>query len=546
VSNFLALATVTATLRDLLLTAMHDVVPGDLQVKTGRPESSATPFVGANLYLYEISPNVGLRNSDQPMRRSDGSLLQRPRVALDLSYLITFYGDESKLEPQRLMGSVVSMLHTNPVLTSTQIRATIESAANRYLANSDLDRQTESVKFTPVYLSLEEISKIWTVFFQVTHSLSIAYQASVVLLDSFAMPTKALPVRSLGGRVVPSDRPVIRDIEPRVLDYSPGASIAIEVDGADAGSTVLIGGIPVSPTLTAPGTLTAGLPGQIGAGLSGVSVVSAEGIESDQLAVVVRPRIAANADFFSRADPATGQPMAVIVLSLDPPLTSLQPAVLYLNNPQSLQAYSFADVCRWSLPDLLRPADTQTPVTAAMREFFQNRGVTLASGVETQAGSTPGTWIVAGDIPSRYFRIRSAADGLAVYYGLVPEDAENSIAFRAQGVATGGYLVRAQVDGLARAESSLISGKLLFEDAWSPPPGLTGSAVPPDLRAIFTSHSAPLSAQATFDAAGKGQWTIEQLSTPQSLLLRVTGVQLSVFDTTSPDGSYIGPMVTVP
>src|SRR5713101_7892498 len=131
-SNFLAIATVTATLKHNLET-IYDVgqdVSGAI-VTTLRPDSSTTsglPNPGVNIFLYQVVPNAAWRNTDLPTRSSNGDLLQRPRAALDLHYLFTFYGNEGQLEPQRLLGSVVRTIHSRPVLTRKQIQDTISSA----------------------------------------------------------------------------------------------------------------------------------------------------------------------------------------------------------------------------------------------------------------------------------------------------------------------------------------------------------------------------------------------------------------------------------
>ena len=36
-------------------------------------------------------------------------------VALNLDYLISFHGSELVMEPQRLLGSVISALHADPI-----------------------------------------------------------------------------------------------------------------------------------------------------------------------------------------------------------------------------------------------------------------------------------------------------------------------------------------------------------------------------------------------------------------------------------------------
>lgn len=95
------------------------------------------------------------------------------------------YGKGQQQEPERLMGGMIAALTDTPILKPELIRQTISTTgSDSYLAASDLANQIETVRLTPIYLNLEELSKLWTVFFQVTHNLSIAYQASVVLIDS--------------------------------------------------------------------------------------------------------------------------------------------------------------------------------------------------------------------------------------------------------------------------------------------------------------------------------------------------------------------------
>src|SRR5215216_5475616 len=103
-SNFLSIATVTATLSQLIQAAIGTDVPG-ATVSTIRPDGNGgnnIPDIGVNLYLYQVTPNIAWRNADLPTRNSDGQAVQRPRAAIDLHYLLTFFGNEVQLEPQRL------------------------------------------------------------------------------------------------------------------------------------------------------------------------------------------------------------------------------------------------------------------------------------------------------------------------------------------------------------------------------------------------------------------------------------------------------------
>ena len=210
-SNFLAVATVTAALRELLLAAVSPDVPG-ADVTTLRPNGSGTPATSINIYLYQVTPNAALSNADLPTRRGDGQLVQRPVAALDLQYLLTFFGSEAQLEPQRLLGSTVRALHSRPVLTRDSIKQTIAKPLFSYLAQSNLADAVELVRFTPVPLQLEELSKLWSVYFQTPYSLSIAYQATVVLIESEESTHTALPVSARNIYAVPFRQPLIEEV----------------------------------------------------------------------------------------------------------------------------------------------------------------------------------------------------------------------------------------------------------------------------------------------------------------------------------------------
>jgi len=213
-SNFLAIATVTATLSQTILTAAQRGVSG-AEVRTVRPDGTAgsLPEKGVNVYLYQVTPNAAWRNADLPTRRPNGELVQRPQAALDLHYLLSFYGNHLELEPQRLLGSVVCALNARPVLTRQMIQDTRATSTLNFLEKSNLHEAIELVKFTPLPLSLEELSKLWSVLFQTPCTLSVAYQGTVVLIESEETPQAALPVREREVYVVPFGQPSIERIE---------------------------------------------------------------------------------------------------------------------------------------------------------------------------------------------------------------------------------------------------------------------------------------------------------------------------------------------
>lgn len=233
-SNYLAVANVTAALDELLSKTVNSVVSG-ATVSTLRPDKLQEGATGVNVFLYQVTPNTSWRNVDLPTRGADGQVAQRPLIALDLHYLLSFYGDAGKLEPERLLGAVMTALQTQPQLN----RAVIQAAKNNGTRNdngallpSDLDQQIELVKFTLLPLNLEELSKLWSVFFQVAYRLSVAYVGTVVLLESAITPNAVLPVREPNIGAGPDQRPVLEKIfsqmnDPSLKDLMVGAQAII-------------------------------------------------------------------------------------------------------------------------------------------------------------------------------------------------------------------------------------------------------------------------------------------------------------------------------
>jgi Pvc16 N-terminal domain len=194
VSNHLAIATVSSALGNVVSSAVQGAVAGT-SLRFGRPvPPAANGEKRVHVYLFQITPNASLRNADLPSRGSDFELSARPRAALDLHYLLTFYGDDEQLEPARMAGAVARDLHANPVLG----RQALLDASVADLGDSDLASAVERVRITPTSLSLDELSKLWSVLTQTPHALSLVYQVSVVVLDGLVGGVQALPVLQRG------------------------------------------------------------------------------------------------------------------------------------------------------------------------------------------------------------------------------------------------------------------------------------------------------------------------------------------------------------
>lgn len=440
-SNSLAIATATATLRSILYENAVIDVPG-VNVTARRPYAELNQDQGAEIaiYLFQVTPNSAYRNNDLPTRGADGTLVQRPIAALDLHYMISFYGNEQTLEPQILLGNVVRTLYAHPYLTRDKIRQAIQNNTGT-LGTSDLDGQVELVKFSPLHLSLEEFSKIWSVFYEIPYVLSVAYQASLVLIEEDASTQATLPVLKRNIYATPFHQPVIEQVVSQPTNgesLKPGSpALPITLDRTlliqghnlqgDAGTLVQVGNILVEPTgvtdtqITLPlatangiriqdGTtvsladgLRAGVQGlqvihrtQMGADQDGDELHWHRGVESNVAAFVLRPTIT-----------NTTVNAGTIAVTLKPVVSRGQRVVLLLNE------FSVA----------VRPPDAPPIRTYSL-----------------VAKQTEQTWKdAAGQVVTDPTK---AAD----------TDSTDTITFTLSGVAPATYLVRVQVDG---AESLL-------------------------------------------------------------------------------------------
>lgn len=269
-SNTLAIAAVTATLRDLLAQAAQPF-PGepspdplsDLTVTTRPPDKARTGELAnqLNLFLFQTQPNPAFQNHSTPGGYRPGEDAPAP-LALTLHYLLTAYGrDHDDLLAHRALGRALSLLHEHPLLRPADLEAA--------LPGNDLHRQLERVQLTPLRLSGEESSRLWSTL-QTPYRLSVAFEASVVLINGQRLTRTPLPVLRLGGLeegIWPRPRPL--PPFPLLLSLTPphgqpGVRLGAEEDSdgdvlTASGFNLAAGPLSVrvtSPLLSAPVTLT--------------------------------------------------------------------------------------------------------------------------------------------------------------------------------------------------------------------------------------------------------------------------------------------------
>jgi len=198
-SNELAITAVTIALRNYLVDAMKvPAVPVSLHVLQSF-EVSTLPLHKVreqfpnknvvNLLLYRVDVNVAWRNQTLPSQTKPGES-GPPPLALDLEYLITAYGEEEREDIAHfILGRAMRFLHDFPMIPRDRLKLALPEA--------NVHDQIERVKITQRPLSVEELSKLWTVF-QTQYQVSAAYVVTVVLIDSRVPARTALPVLTRG------------------------------------------------------------------------------------------------------------------------------------------------------------------------------------------------------------------------------------------------------------------------------------------------------------------------------------------------------------
>ena len=297
-------AAITAAFGQIVEQAAAAAV-GNAGVHFARPDTAgAEPKVF--IYLYQVTPNAAARNLDLPVRTSDGIARQRPFAALDLHYLLTFVGDEKKLEPQKMLGSVVSTMHARPLLSPEAIRKARPSINEPILIGDDLEVPIVDVRFTPLGLSLEDLSKVWSVFFQTPYALSLVYRASMALVEADIPILPPLPAQRPRADSGFLSHPEITQVISSEGQYQP---ITVDTTLVITGVRLLgeqtlvrVAGSDVAPGQTTASRITLPVPAAAHVvGLHSVRVVhrswdagpgdAANEVQSNMASFVLHPRV---------------------------------------------------------------------------------------------------------------------------------------------------------------------------------------------------------------------------------------------------------------
>ena len=348
-SNYLAIATVTATLQRVLQSVIQQDIEG-ARATTLPPGgiSTGAPEVGVNIFLYQVTSNPALANYDSTPNRTKGNPLNR-QVAVDLCYMMSCYGNDAELQPQRILGSVVSTLADKRILTPEMIRSTCNDSTFPFLLDSDLADQIQQINIVPIDISLEDLSKAWSVFYQAPYVLSIAYRACLVIVEGRENFQRALPIRdaSPAGLVPFPSSPYIEQVVAQGSRFEPiviGSVMSIRGRSLLSKTVeVHVGDLVITPTSVQDREITfsladMGLP-QIQAGVQSLQVIhrinSTSPLITNEIASNVMPFVLCptiiNATVTQLEAIEEDLRSAVVVVQLDVLVREKQKVVLALN-----------------------------------------------------------------------------------------------------------------------------------------------------------------------------------------------------------------------
>jgi len=156
-----------------------------MQVSLNTPQEMALlPQQGLSVWLYRVVRDEARLNDAPQVRPLPGGrveIIPAP-LPLRLHYLITPLSDDSPETEQRILGRVLQLLHSVPILSGAALRGD--------LAGSDTE-----VHARLEALSLDEIARVWEAL-EGSYQLSVSYEVSLARIDSIADPRRGAPVES--------------------------------------------------------------------------------------------------------------------------------------------------------------------------------------------------------------------------------------------------------------------------------------------------------------------------------------------------------------
>jgi hypothetical protein len=172
--HFETLRDVSRTLLDLLKVNLPDVAD---DIALASPKAAGTNLL--TLFLYKVTENPELKNAALlATPRADGRLESRKApLSLDAYYLLTAHaGDPANhLEAHRALSRAMRVFYDNGILQGSLLRA--DDPSTGLTAESVL-------RLTLNPISMEDMTRIWSVFPDTPYEISVSYLVTPVAIDS--------------------------------------------------------------------------------------------------------------------------------------------------------------------------------------------------------------------------------------------------------------------------------------------------------------------------------------------------------------------------
>lgn len=193
---YTSLVSISETLRHLLLVGLQsDVGPNglsDMFTSATLTVSLATPREmhhheqGLSLWLYRVvRDEMRLNDPSEIHTFIDGRVeIIPPPLPLRLHYLVTPLVNRNPATEQRILGRVLQVFHTKPIIAGADLR-------------EDLMGTTAEIHLRLEALSLDETTRVWEAL-EGSYQLSVSYEVTLANIESIAQP--------LASRIVESAR----------------------------------------------------------------------------------------------------------------------------------------------------------------------------------------------------------------------------------------------------------------------------------------------------------------------------------------------------
>lgn len=165
---------VSRTLLNLLTTNLPDVPD---RIALASPKAAGTNLL--TLFLYKVTENPDLKNRDGLIVQQPTGAIRKhlPPLTLDAYYLLTAHAGEppNLLEAHRALSRAMRVFYDNGILQGSLLRANEPSTG---LTEASVLRVT----LNPI--SMEDMTRIWSVFPDMPYELSVTYLVTPIEIES--------------------------------------------------------------------------------------------------------------------------------------------------------------------------------------------------------------------------------------------------------------------------------------------------------------------------------------------------------------------------